>query len=70
MPDYRCYFFGPTAESRWTRVSIDAAEDLSATSDDEACAAAELSYRRRRNQMHGFEVWQGVRLVFRHSGNS
>ncbi|MEW5704349.1 MAG: hypothetical protein AB1781_07185 [Pseudomonadota bacterium] len=66
MVDYRCYFLGaPTIHCGMTQ-SIDAAEDFSASSDEEARIKVETMYHQRRNQIHGFEIWQRDRLVFRY----
>lgn len=65
MTHYRCYFLATGNPFTGQSTSIDAAEDLDAETDDEARAQAKALYRRRRNRVHGFEVWQGDRLVLR-----
>ena len=65
MADYRCYFFGPTAQWFGVPRSIEVAKDLRAESDDEARTVAETMYRERPNQTYGFELWQADRLVLR-----
>jgi hypothetical protein len=56
MGQYRCYFFGIGNK-------IDEADEIEADSDAEAQIRAETLYRKRSNQVYGFEVWQAARLV-------
>ncbi len=66
MTNYRCYFLGPSTPSPFGAPSlIEAAQDLQAGTDEEARLTAEAAYARRRNHLHGFELWQGTRLVHR-----
>ena len=70
VADYRCYFFGhPTASTFSALSSIEAPENLSAETDDDAGMMAESIYRQRRNQIHGYELWQGTRLLHRRLGS-
>ena len=71
---YRCYFLGrsagrPSGPSPDALGLIEAAVDLRAETDDEARALARAMYRQRRNRIHGFELWQGDRLVYREPGS-
>ena len=68
MPDYRCYFLNTANPFSGTSTSIDGVEDFSAKSDDKARAKAETLYGRRRNQLHGYEVWEGNRLILVSAG--
>jgi len=64
MADYRCYFFGTRSSPFGVPSSVEAAENFHAETDDEARMRADTIYRQRRNQIHGFEVWQANRLVY------
>jgi hypothetical protein len=63
MPEYRCYFFGTGASVFGAPRVVEAAENLRADTDEQARLLAETVYRRRRNHVHGFELWQADRLV-------
>lgn len=69
MPAYRCYFLGAGEAQSRTRPSIESAENFAAESDAEALRQAEALYRTRVNQVHGFELWQGNKLVHRETGS-
>jgi len=65
MADYRCYFLRPAKLVLGAPTSIDATEEFLADTDEQARLMAEAWYRQRQNQIHGFEVWRGTKLVHR-----
>ena len=67
MPEYRCYFFGPADQSSGGNRLYAAVETFVVRTDDEAKLKAHTLYR-RRNQPHGFEIWQADMLVCRFPG--
>ena len=67
MPEYRCYFFGPDDQPSGGDRVYAAVESFVVRTDDEAKLKAHALYR-RRNQPHGFEIWQADMLVCRHPG--
>jgi len=66
MADYRCYFLGPIRTMFGVPSSIVEAEDFLADIDEQALLKAEAMYGQRQSHIHGFEVWQGTRLVHQH----
>ncbi len=70
MTEYRCYFLGAGTSFFGMPRLIETAEDLRADTDEQARLLAERIYLRRRNHVHGFELWQGNRLVHQaHEGH-
>jgi hypothetical protein len=65
MADYRCYFLRPATLFFGAPSSIETTEEFLADTDEQARLVAETMYRQRQNHSHGFEVWQGTRLVHR-----
>jgi len=65
MTDYRCYFLRPATLYFGAPSTIETTEQIAAETDDQARLMAESMYLRRRNRIHGFEIWQGTRLVHR-----
>lgn len=67
MSDYRCYFFGFTTAFGNAANAIEAGESFFAITDEEAQLRAESVRRRDNHPLRGFELWEGNRLVCRHS---
>ena len=65
MPEYRCYFLGAAATAFDAPSSRETAGEFLAETDEQARLMAELMYQQRHPQAHGFEIWQGTRLVHR-----
>ena len=65
MNEYRCYFLRPATIRFGAPSSIDTTQEFTAATDDEARLIAETMYQKRANQVHGYELWQGNRLVHR-----
>ena len=65
MNEYRCYFLRPPTLRFGSPSSIDTTEEFRAETDDQARLVADTMYRKRSDQAHGYELWQGSRLVHR-----
>jgi hypothetical protein len=70
MPEYRCYFFGAGTSFFGAPYVVEAAENLCADTDEQARLLADALYHRRRNHVHGFELWRADRLVHQVQGKS
>lgn len=70
MAEYRCYFSGASNSPFGVSKLFEGAESFPAETDDEARMRAGIMYRQRRNQIHGFEVWQASRVVYRHAASA
>ena len=64
--EYRCYFLRSATIRFGVPSSINNIEEFTAATDDEARLMTERLYQKRAGQVHGYELWQGTRLVVEH----
>ena len=67
MTYYRIYILGSPPPFFGLTRSVELADDLCASTDEEGIVAAWDLYRQHQHSVRGFELWEGTRLVFRHS---
>jgi hypothetical protein len=70
MRDYRCYFLRPAMIFFGAHSAIDITEEFGAYTDGQARLMAESLYQMRSSRVHGYELWQGNRLVHRHRADA
>jgi len=69
MTFYRIYILGSPPPFFGLARSVEVADDLYASTDEEGILAAWNRYRLHQKGARGFELWHGTRLVFRHDGD-